>query len=96
MLAEFKILYQWLPRGQDKGKEGWTTKEHKEIFEDGTNICYFYCVMASWMDAYVENCRVLHFKYVQFRLLQRYFNKVTKKWQELDFSSILQHTKINT
>lgn len=72
MLAEFKLI-----RGQDREKKGWITKEHKEIFEDDRDICYFYCVMVSWMDAYVENCSVLHFKYVHFGLLQLYFSKVT-------------------
>lgn len=42
-------------RGQDREKEGWITKDHKENFEDDTNICYFYYAMVSWMDAFVEN-----------------------------------------
>ena len=65
-----------IPRVQGGQKEGWITKGHKETFEDDRNI---YCGHVFWVDAYVENGQVLHFKYVQFSLLQLCLSKITQK-----------------
>lgn len=51
-------------------------KGHKETFEDDRNI---YRGHVFWVDAYVENGQVLHFKYVQFSLLQLCFSKIPPK-----------------